>query len=213
MSIVTCPNGHMYNNEQHSSCPHCKKEQKGNMPATEAYGYEPSQMAQRKPSKTEVYSAADVSRVSPKNSGSTVMYWEEKNYSESPVLGWLVCIEGADKGKEFRFAQAVNSIGRGSGYKINLTDTMITRDAAVASIVYDNLNREFYFTKGDGLSNELAYINNKPVLDPVSIKMYDRIKIASSTFIFIPFCGEQFVWEEEKPDDEEKKTDVAEEKK
>lgn len=110
-----------------------------------------------------------------------------------PVTGWLVCVEGPSKGKDYKIHPEYNRIGRGSSMDICiLGDETISRENH-AMIAYDSLERAFYFAPATGGS--IVRVNGKAVLGNVELNAYDRITIGKSQFIFIPFCGEKFEWE------------------
>ena len=49
---------------------------------------------------------------------------------------------------------------------------------------------------GDG--NGLVYLNDEAVYVPQNLNPYDVIEMGESKFLFIPFCGEHFMWEDDK---------------
>lgn len=111
----------------------------------------------------------------------------------APVTGWLVCVEGPSKGKDYKIHPEYNRIGRGSTMDICiLGDETISRENH-AMIAYDSLERTFYFAPATGGS--IVRVNGKAVLGNVELNAHDRITIGKSQFIFIPFCGEKFEWE------------------
>ena len=59
-------------------------------------------------------------------------------------------------------------------------------------VVFDPKKRETVLLPGD--SNGLVYMNDA----------YDTIEMGESIFVFIPFCGENFMWEDGSPGKEAK---------
>lgn len=113
---------------------------------------------------------------------------------EQNTTGWLVCIAGPEKGKDYRLHNDNNFIGRGSK-----NDVCIPSDATVSSekhcvITYDREGRNFYIGLSAGAS--IIRLNGHPVLMTQELKSGDRIKIGQGTFLFVPLCGENFEWEE-----------------
>lgn len=109
-----------------------------------------------------------------------------------PVTGWLVCVEGAEKGKDFRLHSDMNYIGRS---KIN--DVVLGSDPTVsrerhAMIAYDNRGKMFFFAPAQGSS--LVRQNGRPVLSTVELKSGDRLEIGEGIYMFIPLCGDDFEW-------------------
>lgn len=111
-----------------------------------------------------------------------------------PLTGWLVCIDGVEKGKDYRIHEEYNYIGRSPKM-----DVCISGDGAVswerhAIIAYDREERMFFFAPSSGGS--IVRHNGKAVLNNVQLQSGDQLKIGNSTFLFVPFCGENFQWEE-----------------
>lgn len=49
-----------------------------------------------------------------------------------------------------------------------------------------------------GDSNGLVYLNGEAVYLPQPLSAYDVIEMGESTFLFVPFCGEHYMWEDDK---------------
>ena len=63
-----------------------------------------------------------------------------------------------------------------------------------AIIVYDAKKKNNVLLPGD--SQGIAYLNGEPVYMPSELAPYDVIDLGKSKFLFVPFCGEHFEWEE-----------------
>lgn len=110
-----------------------------------------------------------------------------------PVVGWLVCIEGPQLGRDYRIMAEKNFIGRAEDMHIQiLGDNRISRRNH-AVIAYDPLNRETLILPGD--SSGLVYYNHKAVYQPTEMEQLGMIQLGESKFLFIPLCGEHFSWE------------------
>ena len=97
-----------------------------------------------------------------------ILFLEE----ERPVCGWIVCVSGPRKGKDYKVMDGKNFIGRADDMDIQiLGDNKIDRRNH-AVIVFDSKKRE-----------------NTP------LNSYDEIEMGESKFLFVPFCGEHFLWE------------------
>lgn len=114
--------------------------------------------------------------------------------STRPVVGWLVCIQGPTKGKDYRIVDQNNYIGRNANMEISVPEDPSISAERSAIIAYDFHTRSFYFGLGSG--HNMVSINDRIVFNPEKIKAYDVLGIGSSKFIFIPLCGEQFEWNE-----------------
>lgn len=112
-----------------------------------------------------------------------------------PTVGWLVCVNGAAKGRDFRIHSQYNYIGRARHMDICIEgDNSISSERA-AILAYDDQQRIFFFAPGQG--RNLVRVNDRAVLTSVELQAYDRITIGRSTFLFVPLCGERFDWNEQ----------------
>ncbi len=112
---------------------------------------------------------------------------------ESPVCGWIVCVAGPRKGKDYRVMSGKNFVGRADDMDIQiLGDNKISRRNHCA-IVYDEKQNKTVILPGD--SNGIVYLNGEAVYTPTQLQQYDVIEMGDSQFLFMPFCGEHFKWE------------------
>ena len=79
-------------------------------------------------------------------------------------------------------------------------DNMISRDKH-AIIIYEPKGNIFIIQAGE--SKELFYLNDSVVLSPTEMKPYDTITIGASKLLFVPFCSDNFNWNDIKKEDEE----------
>ena len=113
---------------------------------------------------------------------------------EEPVVGWLVCVGGEYKGQSFNLKAGRNFIGRALTMDVPLAkDTSVSRNRH-ASITYDPQNHGFFIQPGE--SSGLTYLNEELLLAHQSLAAYDKVKLGNSIFVFAPFCGEQFTWDD-----------------
>jgi hypothetical protein len=172
MNLVRCPNGHMYSSRKHGNvCPYCNSS-----------GNEPQKGLKK---------MQTVSNTSDDNA-KTLGFWDD-NKGLEPVVGWLVCIEGCQRGKDYKIHAEKNFIGRSEEMHINITgDNAISRRNH-AIISYNPSERNFFLIPGDGVG--IVYHNNEAVYSPIELNTYDLIQMGKSKFIFIPLCGIHFEWE------------------
>ena len=114
-----------------------------------------------------------------------------------PAVGWLVCIEGVDKGRSFRLVKGNNSIGRpgnGKNYAVSLTDQAISRKGACGVIVYNEKSNQFFITPGDLTANINPYLNDEILLSPKLLTPRSVLEIAGDVLVFVPFCCDKFKW-------------------
>lgn len=109
-----------------------------------------------------------------------------------PVTGWLVCIDGAERGRDYRLHGEMNYIGRS-----RVNDVVFSTDQTVtwerhALIAYDDRTQLFYIAPSNGSS--IVRQNGRPVLTTSELHAGDRLEIGSSMYAFVPFCNEEFQW-------------------
>lgn len=163
MSLVRCPNGHVYNGMRYGKvCPYCNMRTQEEIAATKPVGFEPP---------VEIIQEDEI-----------------------PVCGWLVCIEGARVGKDYKIHAGKNFVGRGDDMDIQIIgDNEINRKNHTI-IVYDPKKLNTVILPGD--SAGLAYLNEEPVYVPTELNAYDTISMGKSRFLFLPLCGTNFSWDD-----------------
>lgn len=116
-----------------------------------------------------------------------------KELGIDPVVGWLVCIDGPDRGRDYRIRSENNTIGRSSRAHICIAgDDSISRDAPAAAIAFEPNRSVFYLAPGE--ARGLSYLNGEAVFSAAQLKAFDRITIGKSTLLFVHLCGENFRW-------------------
>lgn len=109
-----------------------------------------------------------------------------------PVVGWLVCVAGADKGRDWRLVGGLNAVGRGDAMPVRLSDPAVSRERH-ALISFDPRSARFLLAPGEGRA--LVYCNGQEVLVPVPLHAHDRIELGASTLVFVPLVGPDFGWD------------------
>lgn len=110
------------------------------------------------------------------------------------VTGWLVCLEGPEKGRDYRLHHGFNRIGRSFEMDVQvIDDPAVTREGHCA-VVYDDRQNQFSVVPTSGA---LTYYNGQLLTGPERLKSGDEIGLGNSRFEFVPFCREGRVWEKE----------------
>lgn len=183
MKLIRCERGHYYDAQQHSRCPSCGVP--GLEVATEQELAAPNQPAAMVTQvRGQAGGVADV--------GVTVAMVRKK-IGIDPVVGWLVCIHGPEKGRDYRVRSERNGIGRGADMAICINgDEAISRENH-AYISFNPRKGSFRIAPGDGRG--MTYLNGEEVDVPMPLNAYDRIELGQSHLLFVPLCGEKFSWE------------------
>lgn len=192
MAIKRCPNGHFYDPEVNVTCPWCA------VPADDVERTRPAgptvAHAADKTATVKLSSGGSSIAGGPVDEGRTVAVVKRRTGID-PVVGWLVCVEGPDRGRDYRIRSEKNSIGRSDSMDICISgDDSISR-ADHAFLVYDPKKRLFRIQAG--LSRGLIYLNGEEVIASETLGAFDRIEMGRSEFLFVPLCGEGFQWETE----------------
>lgn len=120
----------------------------------------------------------------------------EESAPFDPVVGWLVCIEGATKGTDYRIHSQNNYIGRSAKMDISIPEDSHISAENSAIIAYDNEDRTFYFGPCSG--RNIVRVNGKPALSVEKIEAYDVLTVGTTKLLFVPLCGDRFDWNEKK---------------
>ena len=198
MSMVSCANGHFYNDEEHSSCPFCgvglTVEPSRPVGATRPIGANAPNAwrgGDADAGHTRAASGPRPSGLEP-DPGATRHVWAKRMGSADPVVGWVVCVKGPERGRDYRLHTERNFIGRAP-----TMDVAITGDATISrenhAVISYNPKKHSY-RLAPGTSRGLVYLNDEEVLTPMDLAPYDRIELGESELLFIPFCGERFQW-------------------
>jgi len=203
MAVLRCENGHFYDNAKSPDCPHCIKADAQQVTFTP----EPQKLTRQElnegktmyqPSTPNTAPTGEKQKVRIDMGGAVKGPAEEKTVGVfrtekgcDPVVGWLVCINGGEKGRDYRLHAGRNFIGRGLKSDISLPDDeQISRDDH-CSIIFEPKKCVFSIIRGGG---EVLLINDKILEDSCTLNSDDKITIGSSDFIFIPYCREDRSW-------------------
>ncbi len=194
MALTECANGHLFDSDQYASCPYCQ----GGVNRVEfgtgkTVGLGAAPAMQEQASVGETVAPGSYSPGGASDTGKTVAVLQ-KSLKIEPVVGWLVCIEGAEKGKDYRIEAKNNSIGRSEKMDICIKgDTTISRDNH-ARLAYDVKHNAFHLIPAESTNG--IYINDEPAYIPTKLNAGDLIEFGESKFRFVPFCDESFTWQD-----------------
>ncbi|OCL25307.1 hypothetical protein U472_13195 [Orenia metallireducens] len=176
MKMERCNNGHLYNKKRYNACPYCDEAALEANTGSEGMSSKP-------------FTASNTNE----NGVKTLAYWDEEQGFD-PVVGWMVCIEGAEQGKDYKIRHERNFIGRSEEMHIHIEGdkTISRRNHGVIS--YNPKERNFTFIPGPEITS-IIYINDEAIYAPRELSAYDIIEMGKSKFIFIPLCGQHFEWQ------------------
>ena len=169
MSLIRCQEGHLFSSRRYGNiCPYC--------------------------SKAVVLPNSNKTAEDPEGNFNEGMPYIGDLEIMDPVTGWLICIDGPSKGRDYRILTEKNFLGRADGMDIQIVGDNHIAKRNHAVFVYDPKKRHTLILPGD--SQGLIYVNGEAVYTPQQLSAYDVIELGKSKFLFIPLCGENFEWQE-----------------
>ena len=189
MKIVNCPKGHFYDSEKHAECPHCKA-----APGAAAGGFKAMSIEEDEGKTVSYAQAADDEK--------TVAFYEveskeasqrenAKPQQSTPVVGWLVCVEGPERGRDYRLFTGRNFVGRSLSAEVSIpSDPGISRENHL-SIVFDPRSCRYIMVPGDSAA---TLYNGSETNSVTELADGDYITCGSTKLCFIGFCREGRKW-------------------
>jgi hypothetical protein len=187
MAVVRCPKGHYYDDVKNAVCPHCSTGE-ASMPPTDPKTVAFDATQAKGPARPPGDVNAKLSRLT--GEGHTIGFMQGA-IDMDPVVGWLVCLEGPERGRDYRLHGGQNFIGRAYGMDVVISDDEAVGRERHCSVVYEPIQNRFYAVPGEG---SISYLNGEPLTASVEVNDGDCIVIGQSTLVFVPFCREGFTW-------------------
>lgn len=182
--MIRCSEGHFYDPSKHLACPWCA------LPAgTET---SPERTRAVRPPDLPPPPSAYVGGAPPNVTRRVGQAPSAGPKAPEPVVGWLVCVDGPDRGRDFRLHAEKNFIGRAE-----LMDVFIPSDDTVSRerhgiVVFDPKKQVFWVLPGE--ASGLVYLNGEAVHSPTAMKSDDILEIGETKLVLIPFCGDKYNW-------------------
>lgn len=186
MAIVQCENNHYYDNSKNSECPYCAK-MKTRVDTNEVNEQLTSYLDDGFQIQEEQLTEAYGDFVD--ECDKTIGIFLDETQNELTV-GWLVCMQGLEKGKSYIIHSGRNFAGRSYDMDVVLSDDMGISREKHFSIVYDPKSISFYFVSGNGQT----YINGEPAVDECLLNDGDMLALGDCEYMFVPFCKKGRVW-------------------
>ncbi len=161
MTIIRCSHGHHFDNKKFKECPYCL--------------------------------SIDRDGISNEDEGAmgASIGLFESTIDRNPVVGWLVCIEGPEKGRDYRITTGKNNVGRSWKMDISIAKDPQVLRADHACVIYDAQENSFRLVP-NGEAESL--LNGERVAENVWLKENDRIRFGESEFVFVPYCKADRNW-------------------
>lgn len=193
MSLAQCPQGHYYDDAQFSNCPFCGI--KLSVSPAKAMQAEKTAAANATDGERTIAMIEDdeitLSGLDLGDDDVTIGIYSAK-YNGEPTVGWLMCTEGSEKGRDYRLHPAKNFIGRSARMDVCIYDDPRISREEHSCILYDPKQNEFFAAPGSGLT----MLNGEPLLNAVLLREGDQIELGDTVLMFVPFCKGDRTWEE-----------------
>ena len=197
MKVVKCKNGHFYNRDKFEKCPFCG--------SAENNRSEPEKVDDEVTQALEAEAALA-------DDGPTEAYFEfehEKQEKEElpeapvlpsshvpagvtePVVGWLVCMSGAERGRDYRLCEGRNLLGSAESMDIRIAgDDGVSRENH-CSVIYDPRSGKYLLIGGEG---EQLTLNGEEIDGSAGMKDGDIIGIGDTQLCFVAYCTDERKW-------------------
>jgi len=180
MAIICCPKGHNYDSTLYRKCPICETEAAYNLSA-----------AYDKTFKLKDVEDEPTRKLCGADDEKTISAFAERLETD-PVVGWLVCVEGPGRGRDYRLRAGRNFIGRSFRMSVSIVEDQQIAQENHASVIYESIESRFILLSGNGARTEL---NDVPVSGAADIQEGDRVRLGGSTFDFVAYCKGEKRWE------------------
>ena len=181
MPIVKCDKGHYYDNVKYEECPHCKGG------AEKSHAEEENEKTVAKISSDKI--KKNLAAFAAGGDERTISIFSSKGHFV-PVVGWLVCTDGVEKGRDYRLVSGRNFIGRAYQMDVSIPDDKGISRENHCSVVYDPKTKKFCLVPGENV----VFYNGEKITQPVDIEKYGEIKLGNTVLRFIPYCKEGVEW-------------------
>ncbi len=191
--MVRCPDGHFYDPSKHNACPWCA------LPVDTEAGVSEKTRPVR-PGAAEASLPYPPPIPAPAAEGGMPAAGVTRRVGQAaatpgkadPVVGWLVCLDGPDRGRDYRLHAEKNFVGRSPAMDVCIAgDDTVSREKH-GVIIFDPKKEVFWALPGD--SSGLVYLNGDIVHSPTQVKRDDILEIGQTKLVLIPFCGEKYSW-------------------
>lgn len=190
MAVARCSQGHFYDDEKYEACPHCEnpppQQRRPGADAMTVLGG----MAAAVPapgSRPQLRVQLDA----PQGGDARTVGIFRTTKGMDPVVGWLVCIEGPERGRDWRLHAGRNFVGRALQSDVVLADDeQITRQDH-CSIVFEPRRAVFALARGQG---DGVLVNGERLQDTRELSGGEVLAMGAGEYVFIPFCTKERVW-------------------
>lgn len=117
----------------------------------------------------------------------------QKKLGLEPVVGWLVCVDGKDKGRDYKLWGRINTIGSSERMDVCIRGDQSISKENHARLGYEPKHSSYHLIPAD--SKNPIYLNDQVVYTPTQLSPYDVLEFGETKLIFVPLCSARFNWE------------------
>lgn len=207
----TCSAGHVYDADQFASCPYCNRNTRaiqfgagggytptaapggyGNTAAPGGYDAAIPPTGGRDSTIGETVMPEAIRRRMEQEKDNRTVGEFKRKLGYEPVVGWLVCVEGPEVGKDYRLYGRINTIGRAEDNDVVLAQEHTVSQKNHVRLAYDAKHNNYQLIPGDG--SNVTYLNDEPLYVPQRLNAYDILEMGETKLMFIPLCNDRFRW-------------------
>jgi hypothetical protein len=196
--MTRCPEGHFYDPTKHNGCPWCALPadvEGGEKTRPAGQGSFPPPLPPPPPPGVAAGPHPPPPPLPKPGAATKRAAAETLGVKNDPVVGWMVCLAGPDRGRDFRLHAEKNFIGRSPAMDVCVAgDETVSRDRH-AMVIFDPKKNAFWAVPGDAAG--LVYLNGDIVHAPTPMQQDDLLEIGQTKLVLIPFCGEKYSWSRE----------------
>lgn len=223
MDLKICENGHYYDGDKYSTCPHCLRQGEQaegkvinvSAPAVDN-GVSGAEKSHQKIGKSNT-DGKTVGHFNIKHRREKQVAPKEESYSildtnrekepeesrktisryqqegEELPVGWLICVEGQEYGTQYPLKAGKNTIGRSVEMNIVLRGDANISRENHAVIVFDPQEGNFLISPAE--CRNLVYINGKVLAEVICLEKNDILRMGDTKLLMVPLCDRAFSWD------------------
>lgn len=209
--MIQCKDGHFYDPAKHSACPWCTQPfdvggEGKTTPVRPGFDDQPKPVPMRAAAnalsedtnigaddaKTQPLFAARPPAPAPAPVAAPPPPPPQPAGPPDPVVGWLVAVEGPERGRDYRLHAERNFVGRGADMDVAIAGDARVSRSRHAIVTFEPRKKIFYLSPGD--ASGLVYLNDDLLDKTVPIGPSDRIELGDTTLKLVPFVTGDFSW-------------------
>lgn len=185
MDKVRCAAGHFFDRDRFDRCPFCGSAVGGRVA--------PGSAPPSRPSRAQMDIDDEATRILGRSSQSRRTVSMQDPARAALPTGWLICTDGPCRGQTFPCRTGRTAVGRDPETGILPPE----RSAEAAALVLCQ-PQTWAFWIQEGTGQEPVTLNDGPISVQAPLAAYDRLRIGTGEYVFLPLCGDRFHWDEDR---------------